>query len=169
MIDPNNHTWQCPNCNEQVDDTLEVCWQCGCSRTGVTDPDFEPAVYNKLVNHQDQAICNRCGYLLRGLTDRHCPECGEEFDLFKGDTIAQPALPDTHPINKKRKVYLLIWVLSWLFVPPLVALIEILIFEYHFNKTFFGGLAILLGILFFTTPILFGLSLLPEKSGKSQG
>ena len=32
--------WTCPACQSTVEDQFEVCWSCGTSRTGETDPDF---------------------------------------------------------------------------------------------------------------------------------
>lgn len=32
--------WICPKCDEQVDDSFEVCWQCGTTEEGIEDPDF---------------------------------------------------------------------------------------------------------------------------------
>lgn len=35
--------WQCGRCQEQVEDNFEVCWNCGSSRDGSEDPDFQKA------------------------------------------------------------------------------------------------------------------------------
>jgi hypothetical protein len=35
--------WECPKCHERHEDSFEVCWKCGTSRTGVEDPDFQTA------------------------------------------------------------------------------------------------------------------------------
>ncbi|MGQ0637085.1 MAG: hypothetical protein ACT4QC_20945 [Planctomycetaceae bacterium] len=32
--------WACPKCSEQVEGNFEVCWNCGTSRDGTTDPEF---------------------------------------------------------------------------------------------------------------------------------
>jgi len=45
------------------------------------------------VNVPDTARCLRCGYLLRGLPERRCPECGTEFDPAEPETYADPARP----------------------------------------------------------------------------
>jgi hypothetical protein len=44
---------------------------------------------------QDRAACLGCGYLLRGLESRQCPECGRPFD---------PANPTTMRFGKERGV-----------------------------------------------------------------
>ena len=36
----------------------------------------------------DDASCLNCGYMLRGLTDAHCPECGRTFDAENTRTFA---------------------------------------------------------------------------------
>jgi hypothetical protein len=32
--------WRCPKCKARVDDTFDVCWQCGTTPDGVEDPEF---------------------------------------------------------------------------------------------------------------------------------
>lgn len=32
--------WTCPKCSSEVEDTFEVCWNCGTTREGVEDPNF---------------------------------------------------------------------------------------------------------------------------------
>ena len=36
--------WACKKCRESVEDTFEVCWNCGTSKEGVEDPSFQPEV-----------------------------------------------------------------------------------------------------------------------------
>jgi hypothetical protein len=36
--------WNCPKCQAEVDEPLEICWSCGTSRDGVEDPGFHPEV-----------------------------------------------------------------------------------------------------------------------------
>lgn len=33
--------WQCTKCGEEIDDPFEACWNCGTSKDGVADPEFE--------------------------------------------------------------------------------------------------------------------------------
>ncbi len=35
--------WSCPKCQSKVDDGFGICWNCGTSRSGVEDPNFQPA------------------------------------------------------------------------------------------------------------------------------
>ena len=35
--------WECQKCHERHEDSFEVCWKCGTSRSGVEDPSFQPA------------------------------------------------------------------------------------------------------------------------------
>ena len=35
--------WQCVKCREEVEDSFEVCWNCGTSREGIEDPTFQKA------------------------------------------------------------------------------------------------------------------------------
>lgn len=55
--------WRCPKCGEMIEGQFTECWNCD-----LEDPRDDP-----------EARCWRCGYLLRGLPERRCPECGERF------------------------------------------------------------------------------------------
>ena len=35
--------WQCVKCREKLEDSFDVCWNCGTSKDGVEDPDFRKA------------------------------------------------------------------------------------------------------------------------------
>jgi hypothetical protein len=35
--------WSCPKCGSEVEETFDVCWNCGTSRAGVEDPTFVTA------------------------------------------------------------------------------------------------------------------------------
>jgi hypothetical protein len=35
--------WHCTNCRESVEDSFNVCWNCGTSKEGVEDPSFQRA------------------------------------------------------------------------------------------------------------------------------
>jgi rRNA maturation endonuclease Nob1 len=71
--------WRCPTCKEIVPSNFDVCWNCGTSREGVPDPTFVPAI-------SFHPQCETCGYLLLGLNENRCPECGQPFDRSKKDT-----------------------------------------------------------------------------------
>ncbi len=34
--------WKCGNCGEEIEDSFDVCWNCGTTRDGHVDPDFTP-------------------------------------------------------------------------------------------------------------------------------
>ena len=34
--------WDCPKCSEQIEESFQVCWNCGTSKDGREDPDFQP-------------------------------------------------------------------------------------------------------------------------------
>jgi predicted nucleic-acid-binding Zn-ribbon protein len=36
--------WQCPKCNEKLEESDEVCWSCGTSKEGKEDPSFQREV-----------------------------------------------------------------------------------------------------------------------------
>jgi hypothetical protein len=34
--------WTCPKCRAEVEDTFDICWQCGTDADGTEDPSFDP-------------------------------------------------------------------------------------------------------------------------------
>jgi len=70
-----------------VPGNFAVCWNCGADETGLGDPRFRPAV----VRSESERRCEACGYLLYGLEENRCPECGRHFERVKKDT--PPAVP----------------------------------------------------------------------------
>jgi hypothetical protein len=71
--------WICPNCNETIQVDWDTCWNCGTNREGQVDPQFDPEV-------RFHPQCKECGYLLIGLPEARCPECGQLFDPTEKDT-----------------------------------------------------------------------------------
>ena len=45
------------------------------------------------VDVPDSAQCRECGYLLRGLPEPRCPECGRPFDPHDPTTYRDPTRP----------------------------------------------------------------------------
>jgi len=41
--------WECKKCRESVEDSFEVCWNCGTSKAGVEDPSFRSEVDARVV------------------------------------------------------------------------------------------------------------------------
>jgi hypothetical protein len=55
--------WQCPNCSEPIEDTFDVCWQCGTGRDGsrpvdlaAENPPQEPD--GRLLNERLVEVCS---------------------------------------------------------------------------------------------------------------
>jgi rRNA maturation endonuclease Nob1 len=71
--------WRCSSCKQIVPWNFDICWNCGTSREGVPDPNFAPEI-------SFHPQCDQCGYLLIGLPENRCPECGMPFDPSKKDT-----------------------------------------------------------------------------------
>jgi uncharacterized protein YbjQ (UPF0145 family) len=44
--------WDCKKCQERVEDSFEVCWNCGTSRDGVEDPAFRREADAELVGQE---------------------------------------------------------------------------------------------------------------------
>ena len=49
------------------------------------------------VDFRERAFCLGCGYALRGLVERRCPECGRGFDPFDPWTMRVPGVTDRRP------------------------------------------------------------------------
>ncbi|MBI1336032.1 MAG: hypothetical protein GC164_03615 [Phycisphaera sp.] len=53
----------------------------------------------------DKASCLQCGYLLRGLPDKgQCPECGEKYNTFSGENIADATTAGIRSQKIERKL-----------------------------------------------------------------
>lgn len=73
MPEPNHTPWRCKHCNERVDPTMALCWNCGHDRAGVA----QPAMFVHEVD-VDTSVCAACQYDLKGNPEATaCPECGE--------------------------------------------------------------------------------------------
>jgi hypothetical protein len=69
----NGPAWSCSQCGESVPGGFEVCWNCGTSQNGATDPGFskEPANYQPPDESQPAEPAAAAKQ-----PDRHCPRCG---------------------------------------------------------------------------------------------
>src|SRR5580658_3751743 len=75
-------SWECIRCHEINEDEFDACWNCGCSKDGVADPNFK----SDLKPVAFEPVCRKCGYSLVGLDRDRCPECGTPFDRDLRDT-----------------------------------------------------------------------------------
>jgi hypothetical protein len=84
-----NDEWTCFHCKLPVEAGFDVCWQCGTSRDGTPDPNFEGDARQ---THFDPTKCARCKYSLIGLTVNRCPECGEPFPIQQLKHLRPPGM-----------------------------------------------------------------------------
>ncbi len=62
----------CPNCNSQVDDNFELCWNCQYSFGN-----------DKIIDNSDfNTICPNCGIAIEPNSD-NCPGCGYDLNRIK--------------------------------------------------------------------------------------
>ena len=56
--------WVCPQCQAEVDDGFDVCWQCGTTSDGAIAADFVPEidVATLPASHIRTIQCDACGY-----------------------------------------------------------------------------------------------------------
>lgn len=59
--------WKCARCSQALEERFHACWNCGTSRDGVEDPDFES---NRI---KDSELPTRRGHL-------SCIRCDRELD-----------------------------------------------------------------------------------------
>lgn len=59
--------WTCSACGEVIEGQFTECWHCV-----LEEEDRDP-------REAPDALCSECGYVLRSLPERRCPECGKEF------------------------------------------------------------------------------------------
>lgn len=88
--------WKCQGCGEEHEDSFEVCWNCGTSRTGEASPDFR--VEHEVAPGPSGQPCPNCGkgggysawseYAIRF----HCAECG--YDTSFSDPVRAVAAPE---------------------------------------------------------------------------
>jgi uncharacterized membrane protein YvbJ len=60
--------WQCVKCQENLEDSFDLCWNCGTTRDGVEDPSFGNAAENELVD-TDKPIAVKKTVIRRFKTD----------------------------------------------------------------------------------------------------
>ncbi len=109
--------WRCPICRAMVDGPLQSCWQCGTSREGQPDPDFKTAVEVGPRTH-----CPQCQYPYEGLSSDRCPECGEPIDRNTVDTPTAGAPPADPVAESRRRVWLVVLIVTILGLYGLVTL-----------------------------------------------
>ena len=86
-------SWRCRQCREINDSGFEICWNCGATTDGTPDPEFVPAV-------EFDPVCRQCGYLLIGLPEQRCPECGSRFDPQARDTPIEADVTRKHTLAR---------------------------------------------------------------------
>jgi len=62
--------WKCKKCGERVENSLEVCWNCGTNSEGVEDPNFrkvddETKPLSDGWGHDTPLTCLRCNQRMR--------------------------------------------------------------------------------------------------------
>jgi hypothetical protein len=72
--------WECKKCREQIEDSFEVCWNCGTSRDGREDPSFRRAEEVEAEAETGIAIQlpapSSASSLPARQTASECPKCG---------------------------------------------------------------------------------------------
>lgn len=52
--------WQCVKCGETIEDTFEVCWNCGTSEEGIEDPTFYSRNALGATSEPEQSVDQAC-------------------------------------------------------------------------------------------------------------
>jgi hypothetical protein len=102
--------WRCPKCRARVDDTFNVCWQCGTTPDGIEDPSFvtadEADAVDDPMENLDAALDGSLEELagtpdLPELVEVHMAENTIEAKFIADRLVEQgiPAVADTHDSN----------------------------------------------------------------------
>jgi len=146
--------WSCSGCGQDNDADFSVCWQCGTSVDGTSDPNFEVEVEPTWPHR----TCRRCHYMLYGLASDRCPECGEPFDREHRDTALPPEDENRVPPSRGR---LWVWLGAWCAMPVVIALAG----TFHEEGTVWGDVIELLYVV--TLAVLIGLPIVVLVKGFS--
>ncbi len=68
-----NRSWQCPQCQQSVPGTFDVCWNCGTSRSGIPDADFVKAPLDSPPHGAEEKPAAQEAARRHG---RQCAKCG---------------------------------------------------------------------------------------------
>ena len=82
---PGGQSWTCPQCEQPVPDTFDICWNCRTSRDGTPDPNF---VKPSQDSSRDQA---KEAPATQGPVRRHgpqCPKCGSSKIIPRARVLA---------------------------------------------------------------------------------
>ncbi len=81
--------WKCVKCNEQLEDTFNVCWCCGTSKDGVEDPEFtrEEGWDQPVAVDVREADAKPTSALPPPLVVSTCPKCGENRFVGRLDVM----------------------------------------------------------------------------------
>ncbi len=83
--------WQCSKCREKVEDSFEICWNCGTSQDGTEDPGFRIAEdVTPSSDHADQVasdpiFCLRCNRQLDYVGTKKFHEGTRALSFLFGD------------------------------------------------------------------------------------
>ena len=80
--------WQCLKCHKAVEETFDVCWNCGTARDGTEDPSFrkdEDSVQDETEHPSaDPIFCLRCNRKLDFVGTKKFHEGTRAWDVIGG-------------------------------------------------------------------------------------
>jgi hypothetical protein len=88
--------WKCPNCQSDVQESFELCWNCGTSTEGVPDPEFgrppKPAAHSPppyaAGSQAILSLAQVCALLSAGVFLINLPALERACGIAQGRTIA---------------------------------------------------------------------------------
>jgi len=85
-----SHVWNCTKCNEELEDSFGVCWNCGTARDGTEDPTFQPEedVLSDAVETTSRPVTAEESRMV--VHEQPCSFCGSKR-LTQNVTISQTA------------------------------------------------------------------------------
>lgn len=86
--------WQCMKCREKLEDSFDVCWNCGTSKEGIHDSGFQPDVATE---GKRNIFCPKCGAKLPNEGEcNFCPKCGaRQSAAGHADSTPDASMPQT--------------------------------------------------------------------------
>lgn len=104
--------WKCSNCGESVEENFDLCWNCGTSQAGDTDPKFRHAddpFWHQCLRCGEQGdwpvtndlpTCKSCEVIIRvEREDRHhCPVDGEVLTKVVVRNVVIDKCPKCHGV-----------------------------------------------------------------------
>ena len=88
--------WHCVKCREMLEDTFDVCWNCGTSKDGIEDRNFRKDADACAIAEMEAATEENAEMSTAGTVDSKCAKCGGAMEEgFVRDVLQGGCTPAT--------------------------------------------------------------------------